>query len=465
MDDGQPLSFLKSPLDALSAPGVAAPTARLRQGPSPQLHGRLAAASAVCAALVVVAGLIVWLWGYPSQKDNPGFWHVSLVSLLFWISVTQGMAAISAILRIFHASWRFPLNRLMDFSSLFGLWACALLPFLVAARDQIYALGAAKYQNNVWRMAGPTFYDCLAIGAAYIAGWALLYLTALPDFAALRDKSEPGGNRRRLYSRLAMSWIGAREQWNRLRMAEGILVVGVLAAFVGSQTVLGWDFQLAAARNWDSSIFAPLYTLGSLLGGLALSVLVITVAGRVLPGSSLFTTDQYDNLGRFMIALGMVWFYFRWCDYLTAWYGKIPVEWALQNNRVAAFPILAGIMTFGCFFAPVFGGMFRAIRTSAWGLCAVSTCVLAGLAVERYLDTVPTFAPNYPLSALTPTAASSVVFLGISAMFVLTYLIAARYVPIVSRWGMAKSRMRTSEFEMGGVRLTVMLEEAPIWKA
>ena len=70
-----------------------------------------------------------------------------------------------------------------------------------------------------------------------------------------------------------------------LRRAEGVLILGILASFIGSQTVLGWDFQLAAARNWDSSIFAPLFTLGSLLGGTALAALVMTLVNSCWAGA------------------------------------------------------------------------------------------------------------------------------------------------------------------------------------
>ena len=243
----------------------------------------------ICATLIVLAGAIIWGWAYPTQKNNPGFWHVSLVSLLFWIGVSQGMVALSAILRLTHASWRYPLNRLLDMASLFGLWGPLLMPLLVISRRQIYTLGAAEYRDNVWRLSGPIFFDALAVGTAFLAGWMLLYLTSLPDFAILRDRAGEGTREKRFYRTMAWFWRGSEHQWRVLRRAEGVLVIGVITSYVGSQTVLGWDFQLAAARNWDSSIFAPLFTLGSLLGALALCVLVMTVIGRVLRGRGFFT--------------------------------------------------------------------------------------------------------------------------------------------------------------------------------
>src|SRR5690349_19547557 len=114
---------------------------------------------------------------------------------------------------------------------------------------------ASEYRNNVWRVAGPEFFDALSIGTAYVAGWILLYLTSLPDLAALRDRAPAGSRQASFYTRVSGFWRFGDGQWSTLRLAEGTMLVGVLLSFVGSQTVLGWDFQLAAARNWDSSIF------------------------------------------------------------------------------------------------------------------------------------------------------------------------------------------------------------------
>jgi len=458
--------ILSSPKEYAGEPEAQAVLQLVLEKPQAARRRKLIALTLLCTALVVIAGLIVWIWGYRTQQGNPGFWHVSLVAMLFWLSVSQGMMAVSAILRVSHASWRYPITRILDIGSLFGLWVCALLPLLVVARQRIYDLGSSPYRDSVWRVAGSTFFDALTVGIAYAAGWAMLYLTSLPDFAMLRDRAAEGSKQRAFYERIAGFWNGADRQWREMRLVEGVMVVGVLISFVASQTVLGWDFQLASARDWDSSIFAPLYTVGSLLSALAMTTLVMTVVRRVLPRRTpeLFETRVYDNLGRFMLGLGLVWFYFRWCDYLTAWYGHVPEEWAIQNNRVLAFPILAGLMVFGCFIAPVFGCMINRIRTSPAGLCIVSVFVLIGIAVQRYLDTVPTFAPRYPLAALLPSVASVTVFGGLAAMFVLTYLLAARYFPIISWWGMGKERTRKREIVVGNSTVIAMVEDPPVWE-
>lgn len=484
-------TILRSPREFAQDRDASEPLRLVLEDPHKTRRNKLLLASWVCFALIVAAGISIYGWAYyGGHRNDPGFWHVTLVSLLFWIGMSQGMVALSAVLRVTHASWRYPLNRMLDMASLFGLWGPLLLPALVIARGRIYALGDAEHANNVWRFAGPVVWDAITVGTAFIAGWMLLYLTALPDFAMLRDRAAEGSKEKRFYRRVAdwripyvksfvsigplrlpakigtyhVQWNGAEHQWRVLRRAEGVLVVGVLASFVGSQTILGWDFQLAAARNWDSSIFAPLYTLGNLLGALALCVLVMTTLGRVLRGRGFIGERQYDNLGKFMNGIGLVWFYFRFCDYLTAWYGHTPEEWGIQQARTTTFPVLVALMVIGCFGAPVFVNMFPPLRKRPWVLCSVSVLVLAGLAAQRYLDTVPTFAPKYGLTPLLPEFPAIVVFFGITAMFVLTYLLAARYFPIMSWWGTSKDRTRTAERKMGNATVTVMVEDPPLWE-
>ena len=458
-------NILKSPRTLAQDADANEPLRLVLEDPARERLLKLRLFTYLCAVFVLAAGAVVWGWAYfGGQRDNPGFWHVSLVSVLFWLSITQGMMALSVILRLTHASWRYPLNRLLDMASLFGLWGVVIIPYLVVARGKIYALGAATHRDNVWRMAGSDVWDNLAVGTCYLAGMGLLYLTSLPDFAILRDRSPEGSKGQRFYRRAALHWTGAEHQWRVLRRAEGVLTVGLLAAFVASQTVLGWDFQLAAARNWDSSIFAPLFTLGSLLGSLAAITLVITVVGYLLRGKGFIRPEHYDNIGKFMLALGLVWTYFRICDYLTAWYGHIPEEWNLQTDRTGVFPVMVGLMVFGCFVAPVFGNMLAGVRRSALGMCILSVFVLLGLAAQRYLDTVPTFAPRFGMHALYPTVPGFLVFLGLAGMFALTYLFFARYFPIMSWWGTGKERTRSAERRMGNTTVTVMVEDPPVWE-
>lgn len=483
-------NILTSPREIALDPNAYEPLRLVLEDTHKSRWTKLLVTTIICFALVLFGGAVIWGWAYPTQMQDPEFWHVSLVSLLYWIGISQALVALSAILRITHASWRYPLNRLLDISCLFGFWMPLLLPVLVLARNRIYTLGMAPGNSHyVWDDFGSLIWDSLAVFTAYLAGWMLLYLTSLPDFAMLRDRAADGTREKTFYTRVAgvwkisgwqkrkmlgfiprpewspiWQWVGSDYQWRVLRRAEGVLVVGILASFIGSQTVLGWDFQLAAARNWDSSIFAPLYTLSSLLGALAMAVLLMTVTNRLLRGRGFFTLTQYDSLGKFMVGIALLWTYFRICDFLTAWYGHIPEEWLLQQSRTILLPVVVGLMVLGCSALPIFGNLTPFFRKKPWALCTISVFVLVGIACQRYLDTNPTFVPKYGTGSLLPAGPALLVFFSIAAMFVLTYLLAGRYFPLMSWWGTSKERTRTAERRMGNATVTVMVEDPPLWE-
>ena len=240
-------NILRSPREVAQDANATEPLRLVLEDPHKARWTKLLIITLVCGALVIAAGFAIYGYAvFGGHANDPGFWHVSLVALLFWIGLTQGMVALSVILRITHASWRYPLNRLLDMASLFGLWGPLLLPLMALVRHRIYGLGVADTPNNVWRLFDPLVWDNLAVGSAYLAGWMLLYLTALPDFAVLRDRAPEGSKEKRFYQRIAGFWRGSEHQWRVLRRAEGV-----------SWSSACWGHLSAPKRHWAGTFSWP----------------------------------------------------------------------------------------------------------------------------------------------------------------------------------------------------------------
>ena len=191
----------------------------------------------------------------------------------------------------------------------------------------------------------------------------------------------------------------------------------------------GLGLPAAAARNWDSSIFAPLYTLGSLLGRSGPGRAGDDGANRLLRGRGFFSEAQYNNLGRFMVGAGpglVLLPVLRLSDGLVRACAR---RMGHPESRTATFPVLVGLMVVGCFGAPVFGNMIPALRKTPWvalhdqrlGPGRPRRAAVSGhrADVRAQYGTVP----------LLPTGPALVVFFGIAAMFVLTYLLARALLP------------------------------------
>jgi hypothetical protein len=471
--------ILRSPAQAARDPQAAEPLAVVLGGENGKRKSRLLPIGIV--VLIIGAILLgLWLAGMATMEHQPGFWGISIASVLFWLSVTQGMLAVGALIRLAHASWRYPLTRMLDMVSLFGIWLVLLLPLLWKMRDMVYSpmgsgnsghvVGATMTgqdlyaTNKLWRMtpSGSFGIDCGFIITSYLAGVFLLFLTSRPDFAGLRDRAAAG--KKRGYARLAAGWRGTQSQWRALRWAEGFLVVAVVMLFFASQTVIGWDFQLAAGADWDSSIFPFQVNLAGLMSGCAMLVLVMT-AVRYSMRSNAIGDKQYDAIGKLMIALGLLFFYFRWCDYITAWYGHTPEEWQTQLGRIIRYPIAFTLTVVGCMAVPIFANIFKGVRTSPFWLSCISVLMLVGIWCQKFLDTVPTFGYG-AAGAMDPAAAwaGALTLVGFGALFLLTYFFGMPLFSAMSWWSLSKWRTRSAVRPMGNATVTVMVEDPPVWE-
>lgn len=485
--------ILRSPANAGKDDHASEPLSVV-MGSKEQPKSRMGLGVVVFLIAAAVIGAI-WLLAMTSMQHLPGFWGVSIASVLFWLSVTQGMIAIGALLRLSHASWRFPLTRLLDMASLFGFWLILLIPLLAKMRAMIYSpmstgnMGhvisdkvlmtqnhthvAVAGADKLWRAPASSSFliDCIFVVTAYLAGYFLLRLGALPDFAALRDRAP--ANRRKAFAGSARGafgilggggFIGAQRQWQILRLGEGFIMIGAVMAFFASQTVMGWDFQLAAGAVWDSSIFPFQVNLSALMAGTAMLTLIMTVVRGRMRGGDVIGDKQYDALGKLMIALGLLFFYFRWCDYITAWYGHTPEEWNVQLERTTHFPVLFTLMVIGCIILPIFANIFRQVRTSRFLMCLLSLFALLGLWCQKFLDTVPAF--GYVPGAMDPAAAWAGVLalVTVGALFLLTYFWAIPRYSTMSWWSMSKWRTRSSVRPLGNASVTVMVEDPPVWE-
>ncbi len=304
--------------------------------------------------------------------------------------------------------------------------------------------------------------DVLFVLTAFLAGIFLLYVTSRPDFAVLRDRTRDG--KKGSFRGLAGGWIGAGRQWRVQRWAEGFLAVAVLITFFASQTTLGWEFQLGPGKDWDSSIYPFQFDLAALQAGTAMLVLVMSVLRGRLQNKALIGDKQYDALGKLMIALGLLFLYFRWCDYITAWFGHQQTEWPIQMGRTDEYPVAFVLTILGCILIPIFANIFGAVRRSPVLLGVVSLFMLAGVWCQRFLDTTPTFDYRATPISVTSVLGGLEAFVGVGALFLLTYFAAVPVYSALSWWGLSKWRSRSAVRPFGNATVTVMVEDPPVWE-
>src|SRR4026209_2834835 len=257
------------------------------------------------------------------------YWGFYVTSFVFWIGISHAGTLISAILRLVDAGWRRPVTRCAEVITVFALMIGAMFPIIHLGRPwQAFWLIPYPSERLIWpNFRSPLVWDFFAINT-YLTGSVLfLFLPMIPDFAVVRDKAT--GLRKKIYGVLALGWRGTPKQWNRLESAMSIMAVAIIPVAVSVHTIVSFDFSMAPVPMWHTTIFGPYFVAGAIFSGIA--ALLIAMAGlrQGLHLEEYLHPLHFENLGKLLLMMSLLWGYFVFAERLTIWYGNGTAEIAV----------------------------------------------------------------------------------------------------------------------------------------
>jgi len=393
-------------------------------------------------ALVVAAGLLTWTYqmfvGFGVTGIRwPVFWAFYVTNFVFWIGISHAGTLISAILRLVNAGWRRPVTRCAEAITVFALMIGAMFPIIHLGRPWLFFwLVPYPNQRRIWpNFRSPLVWDFFAI-TTYLTGSALfLALPLIPDFALVRDRAT--GWRRRVYGWLALGWQGTTRQWHRLESAMQIMAIAIIPVAVSVHTIVSFDFSMAPVPMWHSTIFGPYFVAGAIFSGIAALILAMALLRRFLHLEDFLHPVHFENLGKLLLMMSLLWAYFVFAERLTVYYGNEPSEMAVfWSTQRGAYAPLYWIMVTCNFLIPLPLLSFRRLRTIAG--CVVASCsVLIGMWLERFLIIVPSLSHkylSYSWGRYRPRPVEIMLTVSTFAAMALLYALFAKLVPIISIW-------------------------------
>ncbi len=396
----------------------------------------------VCLGTVVAAGLGAWLYqmyrGFGISGIRwPVYWAFYVTNFVFWIGISHAGTLISAILRLVNARWRRPVTRCAEVITVFALMIGAMFPIIHLGRPWLFFwLAPYPSERGIWpNFRSPLVWDFFAI-STYLTGSTLfLLLPIIPDFALVRDRTT--GWRRRVYGWLALGWRGTTRQWHRLEAAMQIMAIAILPVAVSVHTIVSFDFSMAPVPMWHSTIFGPYFVAGAIFSGIAALILAMAVLRRALHLEDYLHPVHFENLGKLLLMMSLLWAYFVFAERLTVWYGNDAAEMAVfRSTQYGSFAPLYWTMVVCNFVVPFLVLTFKRLRTIGGSVVAAST-VLVGMWLERFLIIVPALSHKYlPYSWGTyrPRPVEIVITAATFADMALLYTLFAKLVPIISVW-------------------------------
>jgi molybdopterin-containing oxidoreductase family membrane subunit len=291
----------------------------------------------------------------------------------------------------------------------------------------------------------PLLWDVLSIGLYFTASSIYLYVPMIPDLARIRDL---GLRPRLLYWFLAIGYRDSKESREMLERIIAVLAVAVIPIAVSVHTVIGWIFALTLRPMWHSAIFGPYFVMGAIFSGIAALIIAMAILRRVYDLGAYFKDVHFNNMGLLLLVMTVLWFYFTFAEHLTVWYGGEEAELATLNSKLTGdFAFAFWLMVACCFVIP-FALMARRATRNVAGTTVASVAVVIGMWLERFNIVVPTsLHPRGGMTALhyLPSWVELSIMAATFSGFVLVYMVATKFFPIVSIWEIKEGREKSVE--------------------
>ncbi len=372
--------------------------------------------------------------------NQPVTWGFYIVNFVFFIGISHAGTLISAILRLSQAEWRRPITRMAEFITVIVLAIGAVHPIL--------DLGRPDRLLNVFtsgRLQSPLLWDVTSISAYFMASTVFLYLPLIPDIAIIRDR---GGKLSWLYDIMSWGYRGTERQKQVLERAMTVMMIIVIPIAVSVHTVISFIFAMTVQPGWHSTIFGPYFVAGAIFSGIAALLIVMIAFRKAYHLEAYLKPVHFSYLGKLLLIMSLIWFYFTFCEFLTAFYGNEPHEMRVANYKFFGhYAPFFWLMCITNFLIPVALLASEKKRTVPRILIA-SISVVIGMWLERLNIVVPSLAnPRLPYATgfYIPTLTEWSLFAGMAALFTLSFIVVSKLFPLVSIWEMEEGRHHVQE--------------------
>jgi hypothetical protein len=289
-------------------------------------------------------------------------WSVLTVSFVVVTYLSLSGVALSAVLYLVGAKWRFQIRQLAV--SLFALFPLAFVLLLI--------LLAGAEHTFPW-------YGHMSHGVeGHMPGWYTLPLLAAREVIGMLVV-------------MSVWWLFIKRQAVSERSEEDAARFHTIACWVPFFTVLyatmvAWDFEMTLRPSWHSAIYGMqnlVSNFGMFLAFMVIWIYVLNTSGKLIKKVEEFV---YNYLAQMMLAFTLLWMYTFFAQYLVIWYGNIADERdRIDGMQDGDYSVLWWAMVAMKFVIPFASLCFPVTRHNVQATMAVATCMIIGTLCERFV--------------------------------------------------------------------------------
>ncbi len=289
-------------------------------------------------------------------------WSVLTISFVVVTYLALSGVALSAVLYLVGAKWRFQVRQLaVSLYALFPLAFVLLLILLAFAKYTFPWIGHTTHGENVHM---PGWYTPELLAAREIIGM-LTVMVVWRLFIKRQELSERSPEDAARFHHVAC-WVP---------------FFTVLYA-----TMVSWDFEMTLMPSWHSAIYGMqnlVSNFGMFLSFLVIWIFVLNTRDKLVKKVDEFV---YNYLAQMMLAFTLLWMYTFFAQYLTMWYGNIGDERdRIDMMQDGVYSAVWWSMVAMKFVIPFVSLCFPVTRHSPQGTIAVASCIIAGTLLERFV--------------------------------------------------------------------------------
>ena len=383
----------------------------------------------VCLTWLFLKGVGIWAITIPVA------WGFAIINFVWWIGIGHAGTLISAILLLFKQSWRNSINRFAEAMTIFAVVCAGMFPLIHVGRPWLgYWLFPYPSTMNYWpQFRSPLLWDVFAVSTYATISVVFWYMGMIPDLGTLRDRSQSKLGQF-FYGMLAMGWRGSVRHWVRYETAS-LLLAGLATPLVLSvHSVISLDFSVALLPGWHTTIFPPYFVAGAIYSGFAMVLTLAIPIRKFYHMEDLITIRHIDNMGKVMLATGLIVAYGYSTEVFMSWYSASHWEYFMMWNRMFGPMGWSYWVLITCNIALPQLMWIRKFRVNVGLMFLMSLIVNTGMWFERFVIVVTSLTRDYLPSSWGTYRATKWdygTFLGTLGLFTFLFFLFIRFLPMI----------------------------------
>ena len=362
-------------------------------------------------------------------------WGWGITNFVWWVGIGHAGTFISAILLLFRQKWRTSINRSAEAMTLMAVMCAGFFPLIHMGR-LLLGFFIFPYPNTrgVWvNFNSPLLWDVFAISTYFLVSLLFWYVGLIPDIGTIRDRATKKISKK-IYSLLAMGWVGSARHWAR-HESLSLILAGLAAPLVLSvHSIVSMDFATSVIPGWHTTIFPPYFVSGAVFSGFAMVLTLMIIARKAMNLEDFITIGHVESMNKIIIATGSIVGIAYLTELFVAWYSGVEYEQYAFLNRATGpyWWAYAIMMTCNVITPQLF--WFRKIRRNLVATFIISIFVNIGMWFERFVIVVTSLHRDYLPSSWTMYKASLVevgLYVFTLGLFFTLFLLFIRVFPVI----------------------------------